>query len=167
MAKPSNESPQILLLDVGLPGLSGIEGIPLIKEKYPEIDIVMLTTYEEDDMIFKALCAGATSYISKRTPLIKIMEGLQIVANGGSYMSPSIAKKVIRFFNKAPIKKSPLTSRQQEIVKHIVDGLTYNKIAEVCFISVNTVRTHIKKIYAELEIHGKTELVQKFMNGEI
>lgn len=147
--------------------MSGIDAIPHIKEKYPQVDIIMLTTYEEDDIIFKALCAGATSYISKRTPLLKIMEGLQIVANGGSYMSPSIAKKVIRFFNKAPIKKSTLTDRQQEIVKHIVDGLTYTKIAEACFISVNTVRTHIKKIYAQLEIHGKTELVQKFMNGEV
>lgn len=164
----SNDAPSILLLDIGLPGMSGIEGLPKIKEKCPDADVIMLTTYEEDDVIFQALCAGACSYISKRTSLAKIVEALHIVNGGGSYMSPSIAKKVTSFFMKKPTKeKVALTPRQREIVEYIIKGNTYNEIAELCFISVNTVRTHIKKIYSTLEIGSKLGLIQKYQNGEI
>jgi len=161
-------APNILLLDIGLSGMSGVEGLPIIKKKYPDLDVVMLTTYEEDDIIFSALCAGACSYISKRTSLAKIVEALHVVSNGGSYMSPSIAKKVTSFFMKKPTKeKVNLTPRQKEIVDHIINGKTYNEISELCFISINTVRTHIKKIYSILEISSKVGLMQKYMDGEI
>ena len=161
-------NPEMLILDIGLPGLSGIEGIPLIKEKYPNIEIIMFTTYEENDLIFASLCAGASSYISKRTSLSKILEALYIVEAGGSYMSPSIAKKVALSFIKKPSKnKINLSERQMEIVDLIVKGHTYNEIAEKCFISLNTVRTHIRRIYSILEINNKTVLIQKFNDGEI
>lgn len=161
--------PSLMILDVGLPGMTGIEGIPHIKSKFPDVNIIMLTTYEEDDKIFAALSAGACSYISKRTPLPKIMEALNIVANGGSYMSPSIARKVASFFNKkenAKIK-TPLSIRQKEIVEHIVAGHTYLEIAKLCFISINTVRSHIKKIYEILQINSKVSLLTKYHGGEI
>jgi len=159
----------LLILDVGLPGMTGIEGIPHIKSLHPLINIIMLTTYEEDDKIFDALKAGACSYISKRTPLIKIMEALNIVANGGSYMSPSIARRVTSFFMKQPAVKvkTPLSTRQQEIVEHIVEGRTYVEIADLCFISINTVRSHVKKIYELLQINSKVSLVSKYHGGEI
>lgn len=160
--------PTIILLDIGLPGISGIEGLPKIKEKCPNANVIILTTYEEDDVIFNALCAGACSYISKRTSLVKIVEALQIVADGGSYMSPSIAKKVTTFFLQKPKKeKIALTARQTEIVEYIVNGKTYNDIAALCFISVNTVRSHIKKIYSILEIRSKVGLMKKYLDGEI
>lgn len=160
-------SPDLLLLDIGLPGMSGIEGLPKIKEKHPDLDVIMLTTYEESEIIFEALCAGACSYISKRTSMAKIVEALHIVSNGGSYMSPTIAKKVTSFFLKKPKQKVKLTERQTEIVKHIIDGLSYTEIAETCFISVNTVRTHIKKIYKLLEVGSKLDLMKKYIDGEI
>ena len=160
--------PEILLLDIGLPGMSGVEGIPLIKSKYPDIDIIMLTTFEEQDVIFAALCAGACSYISKRTSLAKIVEALYIVDAGGSYMSPTIAKKIAQFFMAQPKKKeSILSQRQLEIVNHIVTGLSYKEIAEQCFISINTVRTHIKNIYSQLEIHSKAVLIKRYNEGNL
>jgi len=164
----SQGAPSLLFLDIGLPGMSGIDGIPHIKKKFPLINIIMLTTYEEGEKIFPALCAGACSYISKRTPLTKVMEALTIVANGGSYMSPSIAKEVTKFFMKQPVKeKTHLSPRQKEIVELIVLGRTYKEIAEICYISMNTVRTHIKKIYELLEINSKVTLIMKYKDGEI
>ncbi len=164
-----DNSPSILILDIGLPGISGIDGIPIIKKKLPELDIIMLTTYQEVEIIFKALCNGACSYISKRTPLPKIVEAIHIVVNGGSYMSPSIARKITEnmagTFTKA--KKIELTPKQKEIVDLIIKGLTYGEIAEKCGISLNTVRFHIKKTYAALEVSSKVELYKKFVDGEI
>lgn len=161
--------PNLLILDIGLPGMTGIEGISHIKKKFPAINIIMLTTYEEDDKIFSALCAGACSYISKKTPLAKIVEALVIVSNGGSYMSPSIARKVATYFasQKDDKKKANLTNRQKEIVEHVVDGKTYQEVADLCFISMNTVRTHIKNIYEALQINNKIGLVKKYHRGEI
>lgn len=156
----------VLLLDIGLPGMSGLEGISHIQKLLPKTNIIMLTTYEEDDKIFKALCAGAVSYISKRTPLTKIEEAITTIYHGGSYMSPSIARKVINYF--APSTKqnemTSLTARQQQIVQCVVDGLSYKMIADKLMISIDTVRDHIKKIYRLLNINSKAELIKKAYN---
>ena len=158
----------VLLLDIGLPGMTGLEGIRFIKEKLPKTNVIMLTTYEEDDKIFKALCAGAVSYISKRTPLTKIEEAIITIFRGGSYMSPSIARKVINYFApKAQQEESKLTMRQQQIVQGVVDGLSYKMIADKYLISIDTVRDHIKKIYRILNIHSKGELIKKSLEGDI
>ncbi len=161
--------PTILFLDIGLPGMSGLEGISHIKKKLPEINIIMLTTYEEEDKIFKALCDGACSYISKKTPLPKIIEALNIVAYGGSYMSPSIARKIATFFNKEKDTKEVihLSPRQKEIVEHVVEGKTYNEIASTCFISLNTVRSHIKNIYEVLQVNNKVGLLSMYHQGKL
>lgn len=158
----------ILLLDINLPGMSGLEGIRHIKNGRPDIDIIMLTSYDDSDRIFKALCAGAVSYLSKRSDLKSIRDALVTVNSGGSYMSPSIARKVINHF--APRRQDPdkkLTPRQEQIVQGLIDGLSYKLIADKYLISVETVRDHIKKIYAKLEVNSRTEVIKKKLDGEI
>jgi DNA-binding NarL/FixJ family response regulator len=162
------EPPDLILLDIGLPGMSGIEGIPFIKNKFPQTDIIMLTSFEESDMIFDAIRAGACSYISKRSSLQKIQEAVLIVDQGGSYMSPSIARKLAEHFQiNFSKKESPLSKRQKEIVNLVVDGQSYRQIAETCFISLNTVRSHIKNIYCLLDINNKIGLMHKYNQGDI
>ena len=154
--------PAVILLDIQLPGMSGIEGIPSIKKLRPGVDVIMLTTFEESEKIFAALCAGACSYLSKRVSLVTIRDAILTVHRGGSYMSPSIARKVVEHFTPAPKKEDgPLTQRQKEIVDCIVNGLSYKMTADKLGISLDTVRTHIKHIYQVLEINSKGELIRK------
>lgn len=158
----------LLLLDIGLPGMTGIQGIHLIRQKYLNLDIVILSTFEEDDKIFDALCAGACSYISKRTPLTTIREAIFTVHRGGSYMSPSIARKIAQhFMPKARQASEGLSERQQEIVRAIVDGLSYKMIADKLDISIDTVRDHIKRIYRTLEVNSKAEVIRKALKGDL
>lgn len=158
----------LLLLDIGLPGMSGIEGIRHIRQKFPETDIVMLTTFEEDDKIFKSLCSGACSYISKRTPLTTIQEAIFTIHRGGSFMSPSIARKVVQYFMPKERKaEDVLSPRQQQIVQGLVDGLSYKLIADKLSISIDTVRDHIKNIYRILEVNSKAEVIRKALEGGI
>ena len=158
----------LLFLDIGLPGMRGIDGIPLLKEALPEVDIVMLTTYEEEELIFDALCQGACAYIAKRTPLSQIREAAFIIHRGGSYMSPSIARKVVQHFNPKKAKpKASLTPRQKEIVRELVNGLTYQMIADKLHISLDTVRDHIRRIYRLLDVNSKMGVVRKSLDGEI
>lgn len=167
-ALPNAETlPSILLLDINLPGISGIEGIPLIKKACPYVDIIMLTTFEETDVIFKALSNGACSYVSKRVSLEKIAEAVTVVNEGGSYMSPSIARKIANFYMPKNEHTSVLTNRQMEIVNGIVAGKSYKVIAEDLFVSINTVRSHIKNIYNILEINSKAELIKKSFEREL
>ena len=157
--------PSVMLLDIQLPGQSGIEGIPAIKKLRPGVDIIMLTTFEESDKIFAALCAGACSYLSKRVSLVTIRDAILTVHRGGSYMSPSIARKVVEHFAPAPKKADePLTPRQQEIVECIVNGLSYKMTADKLGISLDTVRTHIKHIYEVLQINSKGELIKRTLD---
>lgn len=158
----------IILLDIGLPGMSGIEAIPHILEKIPDINIVMLTTYEEEDVILKALCSGACSYISKKASLEEIVDALRIVANGGSYMSPSIAREIVNHLMGGRISKATiLTDRQKEILEKLVDGKSYQTIAGELFVSVETVRSHVKKMYKVLHVNNKTEAITQYMKGQI
>lgn len=162
------DAPEIVLLDIGLAGdLSGLEGIRPLKNKWPNADIIMLTTFDDSDRIFKALCAGASAYLTKRTPFPQIADAIRTVKNGGSYMSPTIARKVIEHFApKKPVHEE-LTPRQSQIVEGIMDGLSYKMIADKLLISTETVRDHIKKIYRKLDVNSKTELIKKRMDGQI
>ncbi|HRG81594.1 MAG TPA: response regulator transcription factor [Chitinophagaceae bacterium] len=158
----------ILLLDIGLPGISGLEAIPLILEKMPDLNIVMLTTYEEEDVIVKALCSGACSYISKKASLEEIVEALRIVAAGGSYMSPSIAREIVNHLMGGRISKATiLTDRQREILEKLVDGKSYQTIAAELYVSIETVRSHVKKMYKVLHVNNKTEAITQYMKGYI
>lgn len=158
----------ILLLDIGLPGISGIEAIPLLLDKMPALNIVMLTTYEEEDVIVRALCSGACSYISKKASLEEIVEALRIVAAGGSYMSPSIAREIVNHLMGGRVSKATiLTDRQREILEKLVDGKSYQTIASELFVSVETVRSHVKKMYKVLHVNNKTEAITQYMKGHI
>jgi DNA-binding NarL/FixJ family response regulator len=164
---PSLES-DILILDIGLPGLSGLEAIPMILARLPEQDIIMLTTYEEEDVILKALCSGACSYISKKASLEEIVDALRIVANGGSYMSPSVAREIVNHLMGGRISKaSILSDRQKEILEKLVDGKSYSTISSELFISIETVRSHVKKLYKVLQVNNKTEAITQYMKGYI
>jgi DNA-binding NarL/FixJ family response regulator len=157
----------ILLLDISLPGMSGLEGIDLIREKHPQIDIVMLTSYEDEGYVFEALRGGAVAYLSKSTSLLTIKDALLTVANGGSFMSPSIARHVVNFFRAPQRNKKPevaLTIRQKEILNCLMDGQSYKMIADSCDITLETVRDHIKKIYKKLQINSRGELVSMLLN---
>ncbi len=160
--------PQILLLDIQLPGMTGIAGIPFIRERLPVVNIIMLTTFEDSEKIFAALCAGACSYLSKQTSLVNIREAVLTVSRGGSYMSPSVARKVVEHFAPKPKKDTAvLTDRQYEIVRCIVDGLSYKMIANRLEISIDTVRTHIMNIYRALNINSKGELIRRSLDGRV
>ncbi len=165
----SENSPQVLIMDLGLPGMSGVEGISFVKSRYPEMDIVVFSVYNDPKKIFDSLCAGATGYLLKNTPFSELKEGIELLAKGGSPMSPQIARKVIDFFK--PAKKiekiSPLSDKEKEIVVGLVDGLSYKLIADRLSISIETVRFHIKNIYRKLHVHGKAEVITKSLRGEI
>jgi len=161
--------PEVMLMDIGLPGMSGIDGIKLIKQQNPELDIVMLTVYHDSHKIFEALRAGASGYLLKNTPLAEIKEAIEQLNAGGAPMSPQIARKVIEHFNPSnkPEPQSPLTAKEKELVVGLVDGLSYKLIAERMSISVETVRFHIKNIYQKLHVHSKAEVITKSLRGEI
>jgi len=161
--------PDVILMDIGLPGMSGISGIKLVKERYPEVNILMLTVYHDSSRIFQSLCAGASGYLLKNTPFPEIKEAIEIVYHGGACMSPQIARKVVNFFQeeKKKEKESPLTDKEKEIVLCLVDGLSYKMIADKECISLETVRSHIKNIYKKLQVHSKAEVIKKSLEGEI
>jgi DNA-binding NarL/FixJ family response regulator len=159
--------PDVILLDIGLPGISGINGIKLIKEKYPEVNIIILTVYENEDKIFSALCEGASGYLIKTTPLNKVKDAILEVLAGGAPMSPQIARKVVSHFNVNKHIKSSLTAKEKEIVAGLVDGLSYKMIARSNEISIETVRFHIKNIYKKLHVNCKAEVITKSLRGEI
>lgn len=165
LEKAPSKTNNLILLDIGLPGISGLEGIKKIKEKHKKLKIVMLTSYEDSDRIFKALCAGANSYISKRTPLVKIKEAIYAIERGGAFMSPEIAKKVVEYFNPKPANK--LSTRELDIVKGLADGLSYKMIANKYQISVETVREYIKRMYKKLHVNSRTEVISRYLKGEI
>jgi DNA-binding NarL/FixJ family response regulator len=158
----------VLLLDIGLPGgMTGLEGIRPIKTSYPATEIIMLTTFDDSARVFKALCAGASAYLTKRTPFPKITEAITTVHRGGSYMSPSIARKVVEYFAPRQKQESTLTPRQTQITDALVEGMSYKMIADKLMISTETVRDHIKKIYKKLQINSRGELISMRVRGEL
>lgn len=168
LRKHDGNIPQVLLLDIGLPGMSGLEGIPLLLEQLPDLDIIMLTTYEEETKILKAICSGASSYLSKKSSLQEIVNTIRIVLNGGSYMSPSVAREiVVHLMGGRKSKAEMLTARQKEILVMLVDGKSYQEISELLFISFETVRTHIKNLYKVLHVNKKSAAIAMYLKGEI
>lgn len=161
--------PDVILMDIGLPGMSGISGIKLITERFPDISLIMFTIHNDPHRIFQSLCSGASGYLLKNTSFQKIAEAIRIVAAGGSFMSPQIARKVIEFFRteKKLETETSLTDKEKEIVLGLVDGLSYKMIADRLFVTIETVRTHIKNIYKKLHVHCKAEVIRKSLSGEI
>ncbi|MBD3384695.1 response regulator [candidate division KSB1 bacterium] len=157
--------PDIILMDIGLPGMSGIEGIKEVKKRLPDVEIIVLTIYEESENVFQAICAGACGYLVKKTPPAQLLEAIKEARDGGSPMSSHIARKVVTLFQQKKIfDPSPvplLTDREREILTGLVDGKTYQAIARFLHISIDTVRYHIRNIYKKLQVHSESEAVAK------
>ena len=169
-----SSNPDVVMMDIELPGLNGIEATRQLHEKFPDIKVLIQTVFDDSSKIFKALCAGASGYILKNDPPSKQLEAVHEVFNGGAPMSPSIAKKIIEFFNhQNVILAEPdetdlsLTPREIEIMKMMVDGHNYKTIAEKSFISYETVRTHVKKIYKKLHVASRSEAIRKANQNRI
>ncbi len=160
----------LILMDIDMPGINGIEGVKLIKQNYPEIKVVMHTVFDDDTRIFDSICAGADGYLLKNTSPIKLIELLLEVMKGGSSMSPFIATKIFEYFRtqKLPtIDKFDLTKRETEILQFLVYGNSYKMIADKCFISVDTVKKHLHNIYTKLHVNSGTEAVIKALQNKI
>lgn len=156
--------PDVILMDIDMPYVSGIEATRMVKEAYPEIQVMILTVFEDRDKIFEALRAGATGYLLKKSSAVQIIESITGLANGGSPMSGEIARKVLEFFN-SPAQKTgnayALSERESEVLKRLVAGDSYKMIADNCCISIGTVRSHINSIYRKLAVNSKSEAVVK------
>ena len=158
------QSADVILLDIGLPGASGIEGIPNLKKKMPDVQIVMLTGMEDDQNIMKAILMGANGYILKKSAPGQLLNAIRDSLQGGMPMTPFVAYKVVELFKKYVPKTNQshsLTAREQEILSLLVEGLNYKAISNQLFISLDTVRNHIRHIYEKLQVHSKSQAVAK------
>jgi DNA-binding NarL/FixJ family response regulator len=164
------DAPQVALVDIGLPGMSGIEGIAILKERHPELGLLMLSVYDDDERIFQALCAGACGYLLKKTPPARLLESIREVISGGAPMSPSVARKVIYLFRKfSPPEQADchLTPHETKLLKMLVDGHNYKTVAAELGVSINTVSFHMRHIYEKLQVHSKSEAVSKALRQRI
>ena len=165
-----NPLPDVILTDIGLPGMSGIEGTRILKARHPEVPIVALTVYDDEEEIFNALCAGASGYLLKDTQPARLLESLKEVIGGGAPMSPEVARRVITLFREVrpPERASHnLTPAEIELLKLLVEGHNYKTAAAELGISINTVSFHLRNIYEKLQVHSKTEAVAKALRNHI
>lgn len=156
----------VVLLDIGLPGLSGVEAISSIRAASRSTNIIMLTIHDDDDMIFNALCEGASGYLLKNTPPAQILDAIREVDEGGAPMTASVARRVVGFFRRPKISEDGLTQRENEVLQYLMEGKTNRQIAGELFISENTVAYHIKQIYEKLHVHSRAEAVATAMRRE-
>jgi DNA-binding NarL/FixJ family response regulator len=164
LARTQHNAPDVVLTDIGLPGMSGIEGIRILRQRHPEVPILALTVYDNDDKVFDALCAGASGYLLKNTPPARLLDSIREVLDGGAPMSPEVARRVIRLFREyRPPEHAEyhLTRQETELLKLLVEGHHKKTAAHEMGISVNTVSFHLKNIYQKLQVHSKTEAVAK------
>jgi DNA-binding NarL/FixJ family response regulator len=154
-----NDAPDICLMDIELPGMNGIDAIGKVKLIRPEVQVVVVTVYENDDLVFKALCEGASGYLTKNSPPSRIIDSLKELENGGAPMSTNIARMVVSSFHKN--RQSPLSPRELEVLELLASGKSYSAIADNLFVDKETIRTHIKNIYLKLEVHSKAEAIEK------
>jgi len=162
--------PDVVLSDIGLPGMDGIEGVGILKDRYPNMTILMLSVYDDNEKIFDALCAGATGYLLKKTPPAKLIDSLKDAASGGAPMSPEVARKVITIFRQyRPPEKVDydLTPHEVRLLKLLVEGHSYKTAAYELNVSVNTVSFHLKSIYEKLQVHSKSEAVAKALQNHL
>ncbi len=162
--------PDVILMDIDMPGINGIEGVRIIKSEFPDIKIIMLTVFEDEDKIFDALRAGASGYLLKKAPPAKIMEALAEVMRGGAPMSEAIARKVVQFFaaeGRRNTNEYALTNREKEVLQLLVNGNSYKMTAAEMNVSVETVRSHIKNMYDKLHVHSKSEAVAKALKDRL
>ena len=162
--------PHLLLSDIGLPGMSGIEGIAILKERYPDLLILMLTVYDDDERIFDAMCSGASGYLLKKTPPARLLDSLREVANGGAPMSPEVARRVVALFREIrPPERAEyeLTPHETRLLKLLVQGHNYKTAAVELGVTVHTVSFHLRSIYEKLQVHSKSEAVAKALQNRL
>ena len=165
------EAPDVVLMDINLPGMSGIECVRKLKAVQPAVQILMLTVFEDSDAVFDSLKAGASGYLVKRTSRADLLEAIEQVYSGGAPMSPHIARMVVRYFNQAPRPAlggpvpdaEQLTDREREVLDCLAKGYYYKEIADALSISINTVRKHLKSVYEKLHVHSRTEAILKYV----
>lgn len=162
LAEIEREKPDIALCDIGLPGMSGIEGVRKLRARLPALQILMLTVFADNDHVFEAICAGASGYLLKDTPPMRLIEAIRELFEGGAPMSPEIARKVVTMFSRvAPPAEvgHRLSPRELDILKLLAQGHSYKTAAKALAISIDTVRFHVRNIYAKLHVHSKSEAV--------
>jgi DNA-binding NarL/FixJ family response regulator len=163
--KMQRSNPDVVMMDINMPGTSGIEAVMMTRENFPDVRILMQTVFDENDKIFAAICAGASGYMLKKTTPQKMLEAILETYSGGAPMTPSVAVKVLEMFrlqNKTENKEFiDLSEREKEILGLLVKGKSYKSISSACFISIDTVNTHIRHIYEKLHVHSKSEAVAK------
>lgn len=153
------DAPDIVLMDIGLPGMNGIKGTTEVKKLLPATEVIIITIHENSSLVFEALCAGATGYITKNSGPQELQDAMRQIVNGGAPMSANIAKMVVKSFQKNP--HSPLTERETEVLTLLSKGKSYSNIADELFLSKETVRTHLKNIYIKLQVSSKSEAIAK------
>jgi DNA-binding NarL/FixJ family response regulator len=162
--------PHVVLLDIGLPGMSGIEGVRRIRQQHPAVQVLMLTVYDDDQRVFDALCAGACGYLLKKTPPARLLEGLAEVAGGGAPMSPEVARRVVALFQKVrPPERADyrLTPHETRLLQLLCDGHSYRSAAAELRLTVHAVSYHMRRIYEKLEVHSKSAAVAKAMRERL
>lgn len=161
--------PDVVLMDINIPGVNGIEAVKEIKELFPHVQVCMQTVFEEDDKIFASLCAGASGYILKSSSPEKVLQAIKEVAGGGSFFTPSIARKVLAAFRQEPVQPSfiQLTDKEKEVLRFLVEGLSYKMIAEKVNLSFHTVHTHLRHIYEKLHVNSKGEAINKAIKNRL
>ncbi len=164
-------NPNVVLMDIDMPQVNGIEGVKLIRTKYPKLKILMQTVFEDDDKIFQSICAGADGYILKKATPNELMKAIEEVMEGGAPMTPSIARQVLRMVNKPETQQIKinfeLTPRQLEILALLIEGLSYKMISARCNISLPTVSSHMQAIFEKLQVNSGTEAVAKAIHNKI
>jgi DNA-binding NarL/FixJ family response regulator len=170
LPKLTSQVPDVMLIDIGLPGMNGIEGIRLFKERFPEILFLTLTVHDDDERIFDALCAGASGYLLKKTQPAQLVASVKEAANGGAPMSPEIARRVIRLFREIrPPERAGynLTPHETRILKLLVEGHNYKTAANKLGVAPTTINFHLQNIYQKLQVHSKTEAVAKALRNRL
>jgi DNA-binding NarL/FixJ family response regulator len=162
--------PDVVLCDIGLPGMSGIEGVRILKETDPALLVLMLTIYDDDDRIFEAICAGATGYLLKKTPPARLLESLREAVNGGAPMSPEVARRVITLFRDIrPPKRAEynLTPHETRLLRLLLEGYSYKAAAAELGVTVHTISFHLRSVYEKLQVHSKSEAVAKALRNRL
>jgi len=164
-----DEVPEVVLMDIGLPGMNGVEGVKRVKALSPSTDIIMLTVYDDDENVFRAICAGASGYLLKNAPAESILTAIDELLSGGAPMNGGIARRVLEMFAKTSLPKSEygLTPREKEILQLLVDGFTMREIADKLFVSYHTIDTHQKNIYVKLHVHSRSGAVAKALKENL
>lgn len=156
-------SPDVVLMDIDMPGKTGLEGLKELKAKYPKVEVIINTVFDDDDRIFEAIRNGATGYLLKKNSLLNLINSIRDVYDGGAPMSATVARRVLQMQTTEQKLSNPnnLSDREQEILQHLSKGMSYKMVASECNLSIDTVRTYVKRIYEKLHVHSITEAVHK------